>query len=269
VWPDYGFDEWFLLCGVYPRAAYDGVLTFVPSDATSRLLPLDVQYAAKANERSEIHYFGSTGVGCCGPLEGGLPGTAQGRVRVRPDCTVLLGGALERLGKRGSPLVFEEPAPVVVSLKGELMEAMDRIASNGHTNWLAVLADGMVPGAQGAEVFLDRCLDGCDLAHSGFVFTLVTPEIEAWAKGKRLPTGHWKAGQPLKHPKLSGPMTLWRKSYLKQQLQAWHPERSTIPFEVWIAAQADSCPAVFIDTSPTSQGWAALELPPLSTLGRA
>jgi hypothetical protein len=68
VWPDYGFDEWFLLCGVYPRAAYDGVLTFVPSDATSRLLPLDVQYAAKANERSEIHYFGSTGVGCWGPL---------------------------------------------------------------------------------------------------------------------------------------------------------------------------------------------------------
>ena len=23
VWPDYGFDEWFLLCGIYPRAAYD------------------------------------------------------------------------------------------------------------------------------------------------------------------------------------------------------------------------------------------------------
>lgn len=67
VWPDYGFDEWFLLSAVYPRASYDGVLTFVPSDAKSRLLALDVQYTSKANERSEIHYFGSVGGGCCAP----------------------------------------------------------------------------------------------------------------------------------------------------------------------------------------------------------
>lgn len=36
-WPDYGFDEWFLLAAIYPRAAYEGILTFIPSDAKSRL----------------------------------------------------------------------------------------------------------------------------------------------------------------------------------------------------------------------------------------
>lgn len=66
VWPDYGFDEWFMLSAVYPRAAYDGLLSFVPSDAKSRLLPLDIQYATKANPRSELVFFGNTAAGCCG-----------------------------------------------------------------------------------------------------------------------------------------------------------------------------------------------------------
>ena len=82
VWPDYGFDEWFLLSSIYPRAAYDGILTFVPSNAKSRLLTLDVQYASKANKRSEIHYFGSPGADCCGPLEGRTPGPRSSNRRV-------------------------------------------------------------------------------------------------------------------------------------------------------------------------------------------
>ena len=64
-WPDYGFDEYFLIAAVYPRAARKGVLSFVPSNARSQLLPLDIEYVTWANPRSEVVYFGVAG--CCGP----------------------------------------------------------------------------------------------------------------------------------------------------------------------------------------------------------
>ena len=67
VWPDYGFDEWFLQVALYPRAAFEGLLTFVPSSAKSQLLPLDIEYAMWANAESEIQYFGWADGGCCAP----------------------------------------------------------------------------------------------------------------------------------------------------------------------------------------------------------
>lgn len=72
AWPDYGFDEIFLIAAVYPRAARKGVLSFVPSNARSQLLPLDIEYVTWANPRSEVVYFSAGG--CCGtPPNGALP----------------------------------------------------------------------------------------------------------------------------------------------------------------------------------------------------
>jgi hypothetical protein len=56
-WPGYGFDEWFQLAALYPRFAHAGVLSFIPIDARSQLLPLDIEYATWANPNSEIVYF--------------------------------------------------------------------------------------------------------------------------------------------------------------------------------------------------------------------
>lgn len=56
-WPDYGFDEWFQLAAIYPRAVAGGALTFIPRDARSLLLPIDLEYAQWANPRSESVYF--------------------------------------------------------------------------------------------------------------------------------------------------------------------------------------------------------------------
>ncbi len=56
-WPNYGFDEWFQLAAMYPRLVPGGTLTFIPSDARSLLLPIDVEYATWANPRSECVYF--------------------------------------------------------------------------------------------------------------------------------------------------------------------------------------------------------------------
>src|SRR5690606_3310894 len=43
-WPDYGLDEWFLLAALYPRLVRRGTLSFIPTDARSFLLPLDIEY---------------------------------------------------------------------------------------------------------------------------------------------------------------------------------------------------------------------------------
>lgn len=57
VWPDYGFDEWFLTAAIYPRVAAAGVLSFVPSSVRSQLLTLDIEYVTWANRDSQLVYF--------------------------------------------------------------------------------------------------------------------------------------------------------------------------------------------------------------------
>ncbi|WP_367871107.1 hypothetical protein [Luteolibacter sp. Populi] len=56
-WPDYGFDEWFQLAAMYPHLAPGGTLSFIPVDARSMLLPVDIEYATWANPKSETVYF--------------------------------------------------------------------------------------------------------------------------------------------------------------------------------------------------------------------
>ena len=55
-WPSYGFDEWFLLAALYPRLAFEGVLTFFDwmEPNLSFFHALDVEYATWANHRSEV-----------------------------------------------------------------------------------------------------------------------------------------------------------------------------------------------------------------------
>lgn len=63
-WPSYGFDEFFMTIAAYPRLAQDGMLTFVPGDASSILLTMDIEYVTWGSEKSEFIPFqhGS----CCG-----------------------------------------------------------------------------------------------------------------------------------------------------------------------------------------------------------
>ena len=56
-WAGYGFDEWFQLAALYPRFAKAGILSFIPIEARSQLLPLDIEYATWANPKSEIVWF--------------------------------------------------------------------------------------------------------------------------------------------------------------------------------------------------------------------
>jgi hypothetical protein len=62
LWPTYGFDEWFLLGAVYPRLAFEGVLTFMGwrSTQVSHFFALDIEYVTWANPKSEIFYYGES-----------------------------------------------------------------------------------------------------------------------------------------------------------------------------------------------------------------
>lgn len=63
TWPSYGFDEWWQLA-IYPRLVPRGVLTFIPTDARSQLMPLDIEFTTWGHPRSEVVYFRAGG-GCC------------------------------------------------------------------------------------------------------------------------------------------------------------------------------------------------------------
>ena len=57
IWPDYGFDEYFLLAAVYPRWAREGLLTILPitpKPPRSFILFLDIEYAAWSHPNSSI-----------------------------------------------------------------------------------------------------------------------------------------------------------------------------------------------------------------------
>lgn len=55
-WPGYCFDEWFLMCALYPRLAPFGCLTYLNDPCPSHLFPLDQQYLMRVNSRSEIMF---------------------------------------------------------------------------------------------------------------------------------------------------------------------------------------------------------------------
>lgn len=59
TWPNYGFDEWFLLSAIYPRMAKGGLLTFRPWDKVLQnpFFSIDVEYATWASPNSELIYY--------------------------------------------------------------------------------------------------------------------------------------------------------------------------------------------------------------------
>ncbi len=236
--PDYGFDEWFLLSAIYPRAAYDGLLTFVPSDARSRLLALDVQYATRAHGQSEIHYFGPSEAGCCVSFSNhaSLPGT----VVMREDCRVV-------------------PENI---LKGNI----SGFATG--TTWVAMIGGGLEASPQGAEVFLDRRMDSCDVAHSGYAFTLVTPEIAKWAKRRSLSPEKWKAGQPVRYPRISGSLVMWRDAFLRKLLTAWFKAGKPVRLELFLLAWEDEGLAVLVEGGFAGQGWVKATTNKVTTPGQ-
>jgi hypothetical protein len=119
-WPDYGFDEYFLTAAVYPRMAQKGILSFIPTDARSQLLLLDVEYATWANPRSEVVYFGNGR--CCAPSNPGLAtatGSKQEVALKSPGDFAILG--TNGLTQRHSlPAFARRPQPLRQDITGKV-----------------------------------------------------------------------------------------------------------------------------------------------------
>jgi hypothetical protein len=58
-WPGFGFDEWFLQAGLFPRIAFEGILSFVSwnNPHLGHWFALDIEYCTWANPLSEIVYY--------------------------------------------------------------------------------------------------------------------------------------------------------------------------------------------------------------------
>ena len=143
-WPDFGFDEWFLLSAIYPRVARKGVLTLADAAATSLVLPLDVEYTTWANPRSEVVYFGEASKGCCpAPAKKGK----QKRVKIPPkeipywnqweklpllmNALGLCGSAV-KLGARTG----EQSAEFLAAWRGKRWSVVERWKPRRATSWV-------------------------------------------------------------------------------------------------------------------------------------
>ncbi len=59
-WPEYGFDEFFLAAAFHPRAAFEGIMSFVnwKNHKLNQWFALDIEYTTWANPASEIMFWG-------------------------------------------------------------------------------------------------------------------------------------------------------------------------------------------------------------------
>ncbi len=260
IWPDYGFDEWFLLTAVYPRAAFDGFLTFVPAEARSRLLPLDIEYAQWANPDSELAYFGAASGTCCAPevpavsteVSVASAPVVQPSVLVRPDSLLIV---KEDRGNRYPFLPAGVPRHFTPETPGGAPWLAGALAKN-HPAWLISFPDSIVPAGTGAELFLDRRFEECDVAFTSAVFQEVPPGHWSWA-ARQYPGGGSLVPEPfLKLPGLNGALTLWRSAFAKEflKLLRLHGPAGVSPeFLLWLLARDGK--ARVVHCGAESQGW--------------
>lgn len=255
-WPNYGFDEWFLLAGFYPRMAADGLLTFYPWDWNhiGQFLALDIEYCTWANPSSELINYPNIEVG----VEGEDPWAGwedSSRLRVRPQTTVI---------RR----VRTPVGPACALLRAELEElegfpkyhgnfvSLLRQAAHAVTEpWWVDLNPRLNLVSHGGELFLDRRYENADVVYCGSYFLKITTAIAEWAKRNQLHGGGWQEGHILKLPKLEGPMTLWRTSFSK----TFHEELTSCPpfitADILLKAWMERGKVVFAEATAAGMGW--------------
>ncbi|MDB6078082.1 MAG: hypothetical protein JWO82_1829 [Akkermansiaceae bacterium] len=261
-WPDYGFDEWFLIAAVYPRMAFDGVLTFVAwnDPLMNHWFALDIEYVTVANSKSTILYF-DTRTGRIPETSGETRDPWAGwenpeSLKVRPETAVV-----RRRRKRIGPAqaIFDAaPAREMVKfpqITGGLAAALAWADEGAAAPWWVDLDPQLGLSGNGGEIFLDRRYDTVDLVFCGYYFLTIDAATAAWAKGHGLSGPGWGEGKLLKVPKLEGPMTLWRLAFSR----AFQPELAALPEavrgEVLMKAWMERGRVVFAETTAGQMGW--------------
>jgi hypothetical protein len=256
VWPDYGFDEWFLQAAVYPRAAYDGVLTFIPSEIKTRLIALDIQYATRANGRSEVHYFGAPDdsaaaeENCCGTTTG----SSQKIVVLRPDTAVVLRSAKP---KEDMMLAAFKPTDEVlpVRLKRGAEYSLGYSQSHVKSTWWVDLPELVRAVKSRAELFLERHYSNHDVVVTGAVFVTLDTTQSKWAVKQGADLKNWAVGAIRKLPKLNGSMTLWKTEFSRIIYKEWSASKQAVSLELMLAVWEELGKVKVGHGSVTAQGW--------------
>jgi hypothetical protein len=247
-WPDYCFDEWFLLAALYPRLAGRPILTLVEAGMRSRYLALDIEYVTWGNANSEMAYYGSESAsGCCGPV---APAGPPKPISVRPGCTVVLrqqagAGVPDPARWKDTPLIEADPA--AESVPGAL-------AGQVKTPWLAIVDASASPAPSGAELFLDRHLEDCDVAVTGWAFAEVTDELAELAAAEGGDTSRWQPGKVIRFPKLQGKLVLWRSHFAREFAAASGKQSASRP-EILLQLWSETGRARIREASCRKQGW--------------
>jgi hypothetical protein len=255
TWPSYGFDEWFLLAVMYPRWAFEGVLTFFHwrEPELGFCQTLDVEYVTWANPSSEVFRCPKLPTGDSEPWENNkmVP-----TLMVRGDSAVF-----RRERKRIGPahrILTEAPIAGmegISNFEGTLGELLVWVETRVSKKFWIDLNPRLRMGEHGGELFLDRRYDEVDVVTCGHYFTRISAETEAWAAGIGLEGQQWKEGGILKIPKLEGPMTLWRTKFSKEFHREWMTAGASLNPGILLQAWIEQGRAKVLSTTARSMGW--------------
>ncbi len=255
TWPSYGFDEWFLLAVMYPRWAFEGVLTFFHWSLPELDFchTLDVEYVTWANPGSEVFRCPKPPAGESEPWE---KNKVEPTLAVRGNSTVF-----RRERQRIGPAhrILREPPGVQMSgippFEGSLAELLDEVGSHVFAEFWIDLNPRLRRGEHGGELFLDRSYAEVDVVTCGHCFVRISAEVAAWAAGMGLEGRQWKGGGILKIPKLEGPMTLWRTEFSKEFRREWTSAGAFLDPGILLQAWAEQGRAKILSTTARSMGW--------------
>ena len=253
-WPSYGFDEWFLLSVLYPRLAFEGVLTIFlwghPLPSFCHIM--DIEYVTWANPKSEVHH-GSR------PSKGNAP---WDRIDFNSDIIVRVEtDVISRERVRGGPFQRYHRRPVEIQVEkypffqGNLIKMLSWSINNINSRYWIDLDPRLKLGNQGGELFLDRRYSEVDVVVCGYHFVSVSYEIEDWAKRFGLKDLRWKRGSVLKVPKLDGPLIFWRTNFSGNFYKSLSELRVSLDPCVFLRAWIDTGKAKVLSTTCRQMGW--------------
>ncbi|MES2659323.1 MAG: hypothetical protein V4689_11955 [Verrucomicrobiota bacterium] len=255
TWPSYGFDEWFLLAVMYPRWAFEGVLTFFHwrQPELSFCHTLDVEYVTWANPSSEVFR-------CPEPPAGDSEPWKKSKVAptlvVRGDSTVFR-RERDRLGP-AHRILMEAPIGEmegISTFEGGLAELLDWAGSHVSTEFWIDLNPRLRLGDEGGELFLDRRYSEVDVVTCGHYFTRISAETATWAVGIGLKGRQWQEGGILRIPKLEGPLTLWRTAFSSELRREWATTGNSLNPGIQLQAWIEQDRAKVLSTTARSMGW--------------
>lgn len=249
-WPEKGFDEWFLMAALYPRWAFEGVLTLIHWDISKFGFChlLDVEYVTWANPGSEVCH-------CPRPPKSFHPwelDESPRTIAVRPETEVIL-RERERIGPAHG-ILFEGMADELKdfpAFEGTLKELLESRGEQGAKYWVD-MNPKLKMAKEGAEVFLDRRHEECDVAVCGEFFVRISKEMQTLAATMGQVC---KEGKLLKVPKLDGPMTLWRSGFSETFVREWRESPPSVDPSLLLRLWMESGGARVMVTTTRNMGW--------------